>query len=93
VSQIEGSLQFNVEKVLSQAVKQIEGSFECGIVALNLDDLTAARQILSAATVESMGKFLQDMNLAFLSRHKRHLLKYLNSERILAVLVSTQRVG
>jgi hypothetical protein len=81
--------EFNVEKVLSQAVKQIKGSFECGIVALNLDDLTAARQILSAGTVESMGKFLQDLNLAFLSRHNKHLLKYLNSERILAVLVST----
>lgn len=81
--------EFNVGKVLSQAVQQLEASCDCGIVALNLDDLTASRQILSASTVESMAKFLQDLNVAFLFRHKRPLLKYLKSQRILAVLVST----
>ena len=79
----------NVEKVLSEAVGQIEAAFDYGIIAVNLDDLIPADQILKARTQEAMGKFISDLNLAFLHRHKRHFKKYLASGRLLSALVST----
>lgn len=79
----------NVEKVLSEGVAQIEATFDFGILAVNLDDLTLPEQILRAGTQEVMGKFIDNLNLEFLHRHKRHFRKYLASGRLLSALVST----
>ena len=79
----------NVEKVLSEGVQQIETTFDFGILAVNLDDLTLPEQILRAATQEAMGKTIDNLNLKFLHRHKRHFKKYLASGRLLSALVST----
>ena len=79
----------NVEKVLSEAVGQIEAVFDYGIVAVNLDDLILPDQILKARDQEEMGKIISDLNLAFLNRHKRHFRKYLAPGRLLSAIVST----
>ena len=79
----------NVEKVLSEAVGQIEAAFDYGIVAVNLDDLILPDKILKARNQEEMGKILRDLNLAFLNRHKRHFKKYLAPGRLLSAIVST----
>jgi hypothetical protein len=80
----------NVEKVLSQAVAQIEASFDFGIVAVNLDDLRPPNQILQFSTQEEMRQFVKDFNRQFLGSHKRHFRKYLASGRLLSALVSTR---
>jgi len=45
----------HVQNVLSKAVAQIESGFEIGVVAVNLDDLFPANQILSTATHQGYG--------------------------------------
>ena len=79
----------NVEKILSEAVGQIEAAFDYGIVAMNLDDLILPDQILKARNQEEMGKIISDLNLSFLNRHKRYFKKYLASGRLLSAIVST----
>jgi len=79
----------HVQDVLSRAVKQMESRFEFGIVAVNLDDLWPANQILHAATHEAMGQCIYDFNSKFLRRHVRHFRKYLATGRADSALVST----
>lgn len=79
----------HVQNVLSEAVSQIEESFDFGIVALNLDDLVPPNQILRMPTQQAMGQFIHELNLSFLKRHERHFRKYLASGRLLSALVST----
>jgi hypothetical protein len=79
----------HVQNVLSQAVGQIETTFDFGIVALNLDDLVPQDQILRSPNQRSMGQFINNLNIRFLQRHERYFRKYLSSGRILSALVST----
>lgn len=79
----------NVEKVLSEGVGQIEASYDFGILAVNLDDLTLPDQILQAPTQQVMGSFITNINLQFLEKHKRHFKKYLTTGRVISALVST----
>ena len=79
----------HVQNVLSEAVAQIEASFDFGIVAVNLDDLVPANQILRTPNQQTMGEFINDLNVKFLHRHERHFRKYLASGRMLSALVST----
>jgi hypothetical protein len=79
----------HVQNILSEAVGQIEESFDYGIVALNLDDLVPANQILRTPNQQTMGEFVNDLNVDFLRRHERHFRKYLSSARLLSALVST----
>jgi hypothetical protein len=83
----------NVEKVLSEAVAQIEPNFEFGIVALNIDDLVPANQLLQTPTHESADNFVTELNNSFLRKHERHFRKYLASGRILSALISTAVVA
>ncbi|MGH9958893.1 MAG: hypothetical protein ACREBC_17495 [Pyrinomonadaceae bacterium] len=79
----------NVEKVLSGAVEQIEDQFDFGIVAINLDDLIPADQVLRVAAEGHMRQLLIGLNDEFLRRHERHFKKYLASGRLASALVST----
>lgn len=79
----------HVQNVLSQAVAQIEANFDFGIVALNLDDLWPANQILTRPTDKAMGQAIANFNSQFLSRHKRHFKKYLTVGRVISALVSS----
>lgn len=79
----------HVQNVLSQGVAQIEPTFDFGIVALNIDDLIPANQILKSPTPEAMGQYIIDLNTRFLAAHERHFRKYLASGRVISVLVST----
>ena len=80
----------NVEKVLSQAVEQIEPSFDFGIVAVNLDDLIPSNQILRTPTLDTMSQFIKNFNRQFLGAQERHFRKYLASGRLLSAIVSTR---
>ena len=79
----------HVQNVLSQGVSQIAGTFDFGIVAINLDDLIPPAQILRAPTQQAMGQCINDLNIAFLRKHQRHFRKYLASGRLLSAIVST----
>lgn len=81
--------QGGVEKVLSQAVAQIESEFDFGIVAINLDDLTPADSILKAATFAEVSEYLNSFCMQFLKLHEPRFQKYLNASRIVAVWIST----
>jgi hypothetical protein len=81
--------QKHVQNVLSQAVAQIESNFDFGIIAVNIDDLVPANQILRARTHEGMAKYISDLNTRFLIGHERHFRKYLASGRVISALVST----
>lgn len=79
----------HVQNVLSQAVAQIEAGFDLGIVAVNIDDLIPANQILQTPSHESMTQFIRDINARFLASHERHFRKYLASGRVISAMVST----
>lgn len=82
-----------VPKVLSNAVSQIENSFEFGIVAMNIDDLLPEESVLNARTFNELADKLHMANMIFLNTHERHFLKYFSKSRIIAVLVSTSIVS
>jgi hypothetical protein len=67
----------HVQNVLSQAVAQIEASFDFGIVAINIDDLVPANHILRTPTQETMSQHISILNDRFLKTHERHFRKYL----------------
>lgn len=79
----------HVQNVLSQALKQIEGGFDFGIVALNIENLLPPNHILRTPSQETLGQFINDLNIRFIRSHERHFRKYLASGRVISVLVST----
>lgn len=79
----------HVQNVLSQAVAQIEESFDFGIVAVNIDDLVPANQILRTPTQEVMGQYISNLNARFLGEHERHFRKYLATGRVISAMIST----
>jgi hypothetical protein len=79
----------HVQNVLSEAIQQIENSFEFGIVALNLDDLIPEDKFLKANSYEEIFRILQELNTQFIERHDRHLRKYLSSDRLICAIIST----
>jgi hypothetical protein len=83
----------NVEKVLSQAVAQVEGSHDVGIAALNLDELTPANTVLKVNTEREMSQKLQNHCTEFIQRHERHFRKYLSTGRLVAALVSVHVIA
>jgi hypothetical protein len=81
--------QKHVQNVLSEAVAQIESSFDFGIVAINIDDLFPANKILKTPNQETMSQYLSDLNVRFLRAHERHFRKYLTPGRVISALIST----
>lgn len=83
----------NVEKVLSEAVAQVETNFDVGVVALNLDELTPPETILRVRNKAEMARFLHKHTDEFIGRHQRHFRKYLSSGRIVSALVSVNVIA
>ena len=77
------------EKVLSNAVHQIEPDFDVGIIAVNIDDLLPPNALLTSENQAHMSGYLNDINVKFIRKHERHLRKYLSSGRIISAIVST----
>lgn len=82
----------NIEKVLSQAAKQVR-HYKAGVVALNIDDLIPANMVLAVQGERDLHRMLHDRNAQFLQRHERHFRRYLSRERFAAVLVAIQAVA
>jgi hypothetical protein len=78
----------NVEKVLSQAIGQIERNCSSGIVALDIEDLLPENAILQVPNSQGMAVRLNAHNDSFMQRHERHLRKYLEPGRAISVVVS-----
>jgi hypothetical protein len=78
----------NVSKVLSKGVRQISESSAIGIVALNLDDLLPEGCILNAADAHGAAQLLDTRIHQFMARHERHLRRYIEPGRAIAVLAS-----
>jgi hypothetical protein len=83
----------NVEKVLSEAVGQVEDSYDVGVVAINIDDLTPENTVLKVRTESEMASLLQKQCDEFLQRHERHFRKYLANGRLVAALVSVHVIA
>jgi hypothetical protein len=83
----------NIEKVLSQAVEQVEDHYDVGIAALNIDELTPAHTLLNAKTEREMARMLQRETAEFIRRHERHFRKYLSSGRLVAAVVSVHVIA
>jgi len=79
----------HVEKVLSNAVHQIEPDFDVGIVAVNIDDLLPPNALLTSKDQANMSGYLNELNAKFIRKHERYLRKYLSSGRIISAMVST----
>ncbi len=83
----------NVEKVLSEAVGQVEADFNVGVVALSLDELIPPETILRVKNKAEMDRFLHKHTDEFLARHERHFRKYLSSGRLVSALVSVSVIA
>ncbi len=83
----------HVEKTLSNAIAQIEDTFEYGIVAINIDELVPEDLIISAPNESEAYKQFSHFNYDFIERNERYFLKYIPSGRILAVHVSTSIIA
>lgn len=83
----------NVEKVLSEAVRQVETDFSVGVVALNLDELVPPKTVLRVRNQMEMDQFLNKYTDDFVSRHKRHFRKYLSSGRLVSAFVSVNVIA
>lgn len=83
----------NVEKVLSEAVGQVEAGFNVGVVALSLDELIPPETILRVGNKSEMDRFLHKHTDDFVARHERHLRKYLSSGRLVSALVSVSVIA
>lgn len=79
----------HLQNVLSQAVAQIEPTFDFGIVAINLDDLVPSDSILRTPTQQAMSQYIDAWNSRFLNSHERHFRRYLADGRLISALVST----
>ena len=79
----------HVQNVLSEAVHQIEDTFEFGIVAVNLDDFTPENKVLKAPDAQGITETLLKLNSDFIQRHERHFRKYLSTGRLISAIVST----
>lgn len=83
----------NVEKVLSEAVSQVEAGFDVGVVAISLDELTPRDTILRVRNQMEMDRILHKHTDEFLARHEKHFRKYLSSGRLVAALVSVSVIA
>ncbi|MBK8726606.1 MAG: hypothetical protein IPL96_11345 [Holophagaceae bacterium] len=83
----------HIQNIMSEAVAQIAAIKGPGIVALNIDDLYPPEAILKANDASSISEILNNGNRKFISRHERHLRKYLESSRISACIISSSLVG
>ena len=83
----------NVEKILSEAVSQVEGSYDIGVVAVNLDELVPEECVLKVDTERQMAHMLQGECSDFVHRHERHFRKYLSTGRLVAALFSVHVVA
>jgi hypothetical protein len=82
----------NLETVLSQAVGQVEGVFDLGVVALNLDELLPAGCLLKSNSANSMKRELSTQNNSFLIQNDRYFRNYLSTGRLCGAIVSTSTV-
>lgn len=79
----------NAESQLSSGVKQIERSAIPGLLAVCIDDLLPPYCIVAAPDPANAAAFLDNHNIDFLNRHQARLVKYIASNRISGVLVSS----
>ena len=83
----------SVEKALSTGVKQVTGNCDVGVVAFNIDSFLPKDTVIRAKDKAGIDKLLHPKIDGFILRHRRHLDRYLNSQRLGAVVVCISGVG
>ena len=83
----------NFSKVLSEGVQQINASGHAGLIAVNLDELLPARQMLKLKDADHLGRTLIEFNHAFMKDNERRFQKYLLNERLVGALVAHSTVA
>lgn len=78
----------NFAKVLSVAIDQIHRSEKQGLVAVNIDDLLPNNAILQADNQPTASKIINDCLSDFMAAQDRHLRRYLQPGRTVAIVVS-----
>ncbi len=79
----------SVEKQFSKGLAQLKPYNGVGIVAFNLDDLLPSGRILSVTTADEGFGMLNEFNLDFIDRHRRHFAPAVMKGRCLGVWVTT----
>lgn len=86
----------HIQRVLSNAVHQIEKAGGFGFAAFQLEDSRVPKNQVSGGitrlenvTAPESSNILQNLNLDFLREHERHFLKYFTKDRLSAALVAT----
>lgn len=80
--------EVHMQNVMSEAVSSIGETSGLGVVALNLDCLIPENHILKESTFESARARLDEIMREFLRRHERHIKKYFERDKLLAILVT-----
>jgi hypothetical protein len=83
----------SVEKALSTGVKQITGNCDAGVVAFNIDSLLPKDCVVKAKDRAGLDERLHSKIDGFIERHRRHMDRYLNQQRLGAVVVCISGVG
>lgn len=78
----------NFHKRIQSAVRQIERYGTCGLIAVNIDDLTPQDKILKTDTADQAAGFLRNFITGFMHAHEHTLRRYIEPGRAIAVLVS-----
>lgn len=80
----------HIQRILSEAVHQIEATTGFGIAAFQLEDVRIPKgKITKTATRAEAVDILQGINQDFFKEHKRHFLKYFSKDRLTAALAAT----
>lgn len=83
----------SVEKALSTGVKQITGNCDAGVVAFNIDSFLPQDCVINAKDKAGLDQLLHPKIDGFIERHRRHMDRYLNKQRLGAVVVCISGVG
>lgn len=83
----------SVEKALSTGVKQVTGNCDAGVVAFNIDSLLPKDCVINAKDKAGLDQLLHPKIDGFIERHRRHMDRYLNKQRLAAVVICISGVG
>lgn len=83
----------SVEKALSTGVKQVTGNCDAGVVAFSIDSLLPKDCVINARDKAGLDQLLHPKIDGFIERHRRHMDRYLDKQRLAAVVVCISGVG
>jgi hypothetical protein len=83
----------SVEKALSTGVKQVTSNCDAGVVAFNIDSFIPKDCVINAKDKAGLDELLHPIVDGFIERHRRYIDRYLNEQRLAAVVICISGVG